>query len=291
MVSRRKRFASNSPPTESLSRFTSLSVVLIPVLLSCCDAPARQGGPGDEWDISSSPADGEPGVSRAGPVYVQLDRRVLPQAVSSDSVKLFSGEVRASVKLFYEPVSRRIVAELSGKTPLYPAVIYELDVKDLIDLDGNRQTEPYQAVFRTAVSEPEAVPVLPRYGWPEVEPIFSSRCAGSGCHGGNAPALDLDLSSAAGVERTAAGAPSRQLSFAALPPEGARGALSLAGLSIIDVQAGYGQPAGSYLIYKVLGDPHILGDGMPPPGAGVSGLTKTELKTVSYWIRSGAPVE
>lgn len=291
MVSRRKRFASNSPLTAIPNCINSLAVAVFAVVIQCCDVPAGDAGQEDEWDISSSPADGDQEVPRLGPIYVQLDRRVLPQAVSSDSVRLFSGEVRASLRLFFEPVSRRIIVELVKKSPLEPAVIYKLSVEELIDLDGNRQKEPYEAVFRTTDSEPEPGALLPQVGWPEVEPIFSGRCAGRSCHGPSAPALNLDLSSAKGVERTAVGVLSRQLSFGSIPGEGARGALSLAGLNIIDVQAGSGQPAGSYLIYKALGDPHILGDRMPPPDAGISDLTKPELKALSYWVRSGAPTE
>ena len=45
--------------------------------------------------------------------------------------------------------------------------------------------------------------------------------------------------------------------------------LSTAGFDLlrIDVTAGVGQAASSFLVYKVLADPHASGERMPPPPA------------------------
>jgi hypothetical protein len=97
--------------------------------------------------------------------------------------------------------------------------------------------------------------------------------------------VGLDLSSRAGIERTAIGVRASKLA-GTTGDEGARGALQLAGMNIIDVVAGRGSPATSYLVYKVLGDPHVLGERMPegrPP------LSEAELRMLSTWIAQGAP--
>jgi mono/diheme cytochrome c family protein len=52
------------------------------------------------------------------------------------------------------------------------------------------------------------------------------------------------------------------------------------------VTAGRGEPASSYLMYKVLADDHIRGEPMPPSGPR---LDAEELELLASWIRSGAP--
>jgi hypothetical protein len=45
-----------------------------------------------------------------------------------------------------------------------------------------------------------------------------------------------------------------------------------------------GDPATSYLVYKMLGDPHVWGEVMPPEGP----LPVGQIGLVSDWILAGA---
>lgn len=114
--------------------------------------------------------------------------------------------------------------------------------------------------------------------WEPVAALFAARCV-TGCHGGDRPAMGLDLGSAEAVRATAIGVPAVQTGDReAVPIRG------LAGLPIIDALPGGGRPATSYLVYKMLGDEHVLGEAMPPEGA-----TIEEARLVADWILAGAP--
>jgi hypothetical protein len=255
-----------------------------------CDLPPAKEKQEEQWDLSSTPKDGDRDVPRLGPLSVQLDRRILPRTVAPLSIQVKSGDVSAYFRPIIEPVGRVIRLELYPRYPLEPDVTYRLAMDSLVDLDGGWQDKPYEAFFRTG-QELGSYSPFPRVAWSEVAPIFSASCSLATCHGSHDPAIDLDLSGPAGIERTAVRVRSRQLPSDLIPAEGARGALSLAGLNIIEAQPDVGQSVSSYLLYKVLADSHILGDSMPPPESSAAPLSKSELKLLSYWILSGAPTE
>jgi hypothetical protein len=307
MVSLKKRFESNSRLTASHSRkqepVCSSRERHLPALIKVgrvlwvllfgvvgCDVPPGAQTDEIQWDISSSPKAGAQGVKRFGPIWIEFDRRILPHSLQTGSLELKSGEVRTRYQTLLDPVSRTIHLQLNSRFPLEPEVTYRLAVDSLTDLDGVSQDEPYEIYFRTGTELGEAESI-PQVDWPTVEPVFSASCALATCHGSKSPVLGLNLSSAAGVAQTAIGARSRQLPSDLISAEGARGALSLAGLRIIEAQWGVGQSASSYLMYKVLRDPHILGDSMPPPDSSVQPLSKRELTALSHWILSGAPTD
>lgn len=313
MVLLKKRFANNSLPTANPSRWRETvglygrgptvlvderlrQIALVVVLMLSttafvgCDLPSVKESQEAQWVISSTPKDGDRDVPRLGPISVELDRRILPHTVDSAPIQVKSSDVSAYFRPIIEPVGRLIRLELYPRYPLEPGVTYRLVMDGLIDLDGGWQDKPYEAFFRTAQDLGSYSP-FPRATWSEVAPIFSASCSLANCHGSRDPALKLDLSGPAGVERTAVRVRSQQLPFDLISAEGARGALSLSGLKIIEAQPGAGRPVSSYLMYKVLEDSHILGDSMPPPESSVPRLSKSELKLLSYWIIAGAPTE
>jgi hypothetical protein len=235
------------------------------------------------WRLTSAPADGAQRVDRQGRIVVQLDRLPLPRSVTRSSVALHSGAVSASLDLRVQPVTREIW--ITQRAPLEVGVIYELVVQGLVDLDGVEQPKPYRARFETGTQlgslEPQAAPAPD-----EVLALLADRCASNACHGGEEPARGLDLASAAGIETTAKNAASQSHTTSTVA---GRGTLNLPSPLIIDASAKRGDPATSYLVYKLLGEPHILGDPMPPPGE--APLTDPEIQQVCDWIYAGAPTQ
>jgi hypothetical protein len=199
-------------------------------------------------------------------------------------VKLRSGPVEVPLTVRFWPTTSELWIDPDPQTALAPDVSYELQVDGLVDLDGELQPEPYRIVFTTGLAlGPPAKDAVPRAV--AALSLLAERCATSRCHAGASPAAGLDLSSAEGVERTAIAAAS-QLPGGTTGEEGARGALALAGLPIIDVFSGRGHPATSYLLYKVLGDEHILGERMP---RGREPLSAADTELLAEWIAAGAP--
>lgn len=249
--------------------------------LVACDVPpdlTPQRGP---VVLGAAPADGEGDADRAGPFRVYFDRRLFPRDVHRGNVSLASGTRGAFLALRFDPIDQVLVVQPQAQ--LDPAVRYRLSLEGLRDLEG-RPMAATVITFETgedAVGEPP--PAAP--GWADVEPIFAG-CATEGCHAGPAPALGLDLSSGASVARTAIGVPAAQTLVGAQDRVW-YGASSLDGLARVDVVAGQGRPSRSYLLYKVLGDPHVAGERMPPaPGAA---LDARSLRLLADWILAGAP--
>jgi hypothetical protein len=184
----------------------------------------------------------------------------------------------------FDPVERAILATSFDDRPLEPNVVYRFTVDGVRDLDDRQIETEYVARFRTGadVGEP---PLSPSATWEEVAPIFEARCATAGCHVADGAPYGLDLSSPEAIRATAIGRRSPRGGGAT--SEANRGSIFLGALSIIDVIGGVGRPDGSLLIYKVLGDPHVLGERMPPADAGEA-LSHEEIATLSAWILAGA---
>lgn len=202
-------------------------------------------------------------------------------------MRVESGTIRHLLTVRFDPVERRIVAWPFYDTPLEPEVRYRLTIEDVRDLDGRALTHSFVARFETGseLGDPHREP---EGQWAEVAPLFRARCATAGCHAGPAPILGMDLSSPEAVRATVIGVRSRQLPSAAV--DASRGGLGFGGLSRVEVVGGVGLPEESYLVYKILGDPHVEGDPMPPPSAAAP-LSAAEIDAIARWIRSGAPTE
>ncbi len=254
-------------------------------LLVACDLPPEWSGPErGPRVIASDPAAGQADVDRAVVVRVTFDRPILPGDVHRGNVSVRSGSRAASSRPRFDPIDRVLLVE--GLT-LDPDVTWRIRVEDVRDLDGDPLPEPWEAAFTTgAASVGELPPSAPTFA--EVAPVLAERCARQGCHAPPDPALGLDLSSPEGVRETAVGASAVQTRTGAMTGDRTWYVTSsLSGLARIDVVAGVGRPAHSYLVYKLLGDPHIWGDPMPPDAP----LAPEELHLLSRWILAGAPTD
>jgi hypothetical protein len=205
--------------------------------------------------------------------------------VSPATVRLRSGDIEHRTSVRFDPVERAIVATAFGDGPLEPSVTYRFTVDGVRDLDDRQIATEYVARFRTGTELGEP-PRSPSATWEEVAPIFETRCATPGCHVPETAPYGLDLSSPAAIRSTAIGR--RTPRGGGATTEADRGSIFLGALSIIDVVGGVGRPDGSLLVYKVLGDPHVAGERMPP-GPLSDALSHTEIATLSAWILAGAP--
>jgi hypothetical protein len=268
-------------------RLSVLPVVLFTLVVVACDLPPEESNSDSEWVISSFPENGDSDVSRIGAMTIKLDRRVYPQSVDRGSIQISSGEIFSWLYVYFEPVTRQIVIGLYPDRPLKPFVTYRLVVQGLVDLDGETQPEMYQVLFRTGSRLDEPI-LVPAVEWLRIDAILKRSCAHANCHAGSTSALGLDLSSATQVRQTAIGASSNELPSNMISAEGARGLFSFSGFRIIDVGVSFGQPASSYIMYKVLGDSHIVGHAMPPADSNLPQLDREELEALSTWILYGA---
>ena len=249
--------------------------VAVALQIAGCHPPPPRPGDGGPVVITTDPADGATDVSRRLAIRVFYDRPLSPRALVAGTVILRSGDRGISVRVAVDPA--RQMLEARPESMLDPEIDYRLEVAGLDDIDGFAG-EPVVVHFSTGLDTTPAPE--PGATWREVEDIFAATGC-TGCHAGEAPLMGLDLSSAEMARATAIGVPAREVA--------ARGEVGphvsgLVGLSRIDP----GRPDRSYLVYKRLGDPHILGGRMPfelPP------LDPDDIATVIRWIRVGAPTE
>jgi len=249
--------------------------------IAACDVGAAASD--DPWEIRVlTGADGA--VSRFGPLRLQLDRRLSSWSVDRGSVRVSSGTVGESVFPSFDPLLSQLVLDLAR--PLFAETSYVVSLTGLIDLDGAPLDPPRQILLRTADGDiPSTSDPVP---FASVSALLSLRCATVGCHTADARAAGLVLGDADGIRETALGQPSLQVDS----PNAAFNA-DASGLIELPIIDGAGAPtsvARSYLIYKLLGDPHVLGERMPPPPDGKP-LTPDEMQLVARWIASGASLE
>lgn len=214
----------------------------------------------------------------------EVDRLLSPRTLSRSTVSVQSGGVGIFGSLHYDPARRRAVFVPDG-APAFAATEYQLVVTtDLVAWDGVPLGERTVRSFVTSedVYVPTAPPVGPRLSI-DVAPLLAARCASSGCHSETHAVMALDLSSAAALRRTALGVFSRERP-ANIAGESTRTDPAWSSLERIDHA---GDPAYSYLVYKILGDGPLRGDRMPPPP--LAPLTDAEIVRVSDWIARGAP--
>jgi len=246
--------------------------------------PPPEGG-GGPIVIGMDPPDGAEGVDRLLELRIGVDRPLSALSVSRSSVRLLSGPERRLLSIRFDPARSELIARDFHGHPLAPGVLYRVEVEGIRDLDGVPMAAPFRASFTTG-SEEGTLPAAPDVGFGQVAPIFAERCASSSCHGGSRPALGLDLSSPEAIRATALGVPASQIAVAEDLAGAERPWGGISGLAIVDQTAGAGRPELSYLLYKVLGDPHIVGDPMPPLEEG--GLSRAQILLLSDWIFAGA---
>jgi hypothetical protein len=259
-------------------------LLLVIASLVACDLPPERSTRGrGPRVVASDPVHGQDDVDRAATPRVFFDRPLLPGDVHRGNVSVRSGARTAFALPRFDPIERVLLVQ---GLELDPTVAWRLRVENVRDLDGQALAEPWEIAFRTGeIAEGEVVPPPPTFE--EVGPLLAERCGGQGCHAPPDPALGLDLSSGAAVRATAIGVVAEQTRTGAMTDRPWLVRSSLTGLARIDVVGGVGRPAHSYLLYKLLGDPHAWGSPMPPDGP----LPPDELRRVADWILAGAPTD
>ncbi|MBX3271583.1 MAG: Ig-like domain-containing protein [Sandaracinaceae bacterium] len=256
------------------------ALALVALATAACDLPSsRELGTGPVV-VASEPADGATGVDRNGPFRFGFDRPIFPRDAHRGRVRIQSGARGAFVSVWLEPVARALSIELEDG-PLAPDVRYRMIAEGIHDLSLVPMAEPVEIVFGTG---PDASPPSARTETFEAVAPTLARCASAGCHGAEAPALGLDLSSAEGIRATAIGVVAERSRVGTQADRPWHGAPTLAGLARIDVVGGVGRPAQSFLMYTLLEEG---GAGHYEPLADAP--SREELLRLSYWIRAGAP--
>lgn len=221
--------------------------------------------------VATDPEEGAGEVDRGARLRVLYDRPLDPRTVGRAQISLTSGALAHFLEVRFDPVEQAIVARPFRGRRLEPGVRYTLEVRGVRDLDG-AEAEPFALTFFTGESamDPEPVGVTE---WSTVATLFAARCV-EGCHEGEA-GLGLDLRTLESTRATAVGVAAEQTGGT-----GTIGRLGLGGMARIEP----GDPARSYLVYKMLGDPHVWGDPMPPEGP----IPPAEVALVADWILGGA---
>ncbi|QQR88801.1 MAG: Ig-like domain-containing protein [Myxococcales bacterium] len=266
---------------------------LFAFFLCGCDLAERsvssdQGGP---ELLVFSPEAGAQNVVRNPILVADFNQRLHPSSIQSANLRLISGTRPVPLALRWDMVESRVIASPESAAGLKAGVIYRWVLQNLQNLRGEPQSEQFVLQFRTGSEYDEELAASEPVGFAAVMPIFEQKCAIKACHdSAERSVLGLDLSSAEGIRTTAIGMPSKQFFRSTAGLGGSAGARTLSDLAILDVLAAQGRAARSYLMYKVLADPVILGEPMPPPELGLE-LDREELQMLQSWITQGAPTE
>lgn len=250
-------------------------------VLCACDVAADHAS--KSWDVTlADAADGTRDVSRHSAIRLQFDRRLSPWSVGRSSISVVSGDIGEFVFPSFDPVTQQL--SIRPARSLIAGLNYVVTLDGLVDLDGNALAEPMRLLVRAADIEPP--PAREPVTFAEVAPLLTQRCASAACHDANTRAGAVDLSSADAIAETVRDRPSLQ----AASPNVGNHQLASSGLFDLPVVDGQGTPASvsrSYLIYKVLGDPHVLGEAMPPDAA----LDANDIALLADWIATGAALD
>jgi hypothetical protein len=252
-----------------------------------CDLPPEAAHDGPRV-IGVEPVAGTP-LDRAASIRLWTDRRVDPASLDGAGIALGSGDVQVGLFLEADPVGPSVLV-----TPMWslePDVDYTLRVSGLRDLDGHVGPDEMPVVLHTGWAE-RGDPVVPPPDWGTIRNILGG-CAGGGCHGrdaasGIAPVLGLELADPTSDAHTAELVRTTLLDVPAVEVDPAVRGMSRASSRALSGmrRVAVGDPSRSYVIYKLLGDEHIVGSPMP---RFTNGLDLADVELVARWIRAGAP--
>jgi hypothetical protein len=301
-------------------------------------------------------------ITPGAPIELFFDRLLLPDSVTRQSFVLtdLNGNGYDIPSIVYDPVARSVAMQTLAPLPacqnfrvylLTPAESGGLGGLQAIDgatldpstpqfvefpvtgtcatggsqgdggSDGGADAGPDAGDAGAAPASPE-FPTIDFCG--TVMPIFRSNCTGSSCHGGASPAAGLRLDTSQGVVDTAVNRVSVESNQG--PRSISEPASELFGLDmpVVDSSGGQGNPANSWLVYKLLlatppastptsnlhsrpwsdlsaaeratlGN-YVIGREMPFPQLAAGGsstgttLTLDQIEQISFWIQQGAPV-
>ncbi len=213
-----------------------------------------------------------------------VDRLLAPSTVQRANVRITSGPFSVYGGVRYDP-ARREVRFVPNAPDLRMGLRYIFRVSEALRAwDGAPLSTPVELPFVPEgrfTPTPTEPPSLRR----TIAPLLATRCATAVCHGGDAPAMGLDLRDADALLRTAVGRVARGTANGRTLPDYTDprwGALLIIDPGDAPMQ---GRPEYSYLIYKLLGDGPVRGGVMPPDAR----LSPEEITTISDWIAAGAP--
>lgn len=238
-------------------------------------------------EVQPAPVDGGVTVLPIGaPFRIVVDRLLAPSTVTRGALRITSGPFSVYGGVRYDPV-RREVRFVPNAPDLRPGLRYVFRVGEALRAwDGAPLLATVDVPFvpqGRAEATAATVPSLRA----RIAPMFAARCASARCHGGEAPAMGLDLRDADAIIATAVGRIARETDNGRGTPDYTDprwGAL----LRIDPGDApGLGRPEYSYLVYKLLGDGPIRGGRMPPDAP----LPIDDIAAVADWIAAGAPRE
>jgi hypothetical protein len=301
-------------------------------------------------------------VQAGDPIVLQFNRFLNPGTVNRQTIELLtsSGTPFTDAVVDYDPVlltvtlrSPPVTGGASAQGWVVPGQTYQVKVvvatpttQGLLAIDNATLAAPFAADLNVTGPVTPSTPEPQMHFCVDIAPIFNGKCAGSVCHSspagsgdsGTFPAAGLVLDNGQGVLDTAVG----QVALESNVGPNA-GTYASASCPITDYQTcsfgvqmpvidpgtgGTGDPANSYLLYKVLlavppsSDPslvpiscgasqtyvtkptpatisaaertimsnYIVGSQMPFPG-NASPLTIDELERLRLWIKQGAQLE
>ena len=195
---------------------------------------------------------------------VVFDVPLDPHTIDPDAFRLSSGELRPGGTLVYSVIDRSLTFTPGVTLRTRLAYVARL-ADDVRGIDGSAPDEPVEILFFTGLDDRGQPPERPDPTFAEdIRPLFEGRCAS--CHGGERPAADLRLA----VDDDLVAAATRDSN-------------EWRGWSLVAP----GSPERSYLMYKVVGAPGLVGGRMPPDGT----LGYDERKNLERWITLGARSE
>jgi mono/diheme cytochrome c family protein len=195
---------------------------------------------------------------------VVFDVPLDPNTIDPDAFRLWSGELRPGGALVYSMVDRSLTFTPGVTLRARLAYVARL-ASSVRGIDGSVPAEPVEILFFTGSDDRgrPAAPPEPTFA-EDILPLFEAHCAS--CHGGERPAAGLPLAASADVRSAAVRDSGEWLGWAVVAP---------------------GSPERSYLMYKVVGAPGLVGGRMPPDGT----LAYDERKNLERWITLGARSE
>lgn len=201
-----------------------------------------------------------------GRIELGFDRLLQPASITRQTFSLQSpgGEIVYTPNVAYDPVAR--IVTITPLTTAGQALVsgqsYEIIIaapQNAADVNGVRAIDgatiakgSLQIAFSVSAASPTPPPTVTIDFCNDISPIIGFKCALPTCHGGNTPAEGLVLDPFSGIAMTAIGRVSQESNTGprslASPPT----LLFGEDMPIIDATGATGDPANSWLMYKVL---------------------------------------
>jgi hypothetical protein len=257
-----------------------------------------ENGAGTDCPLDAPP---ECGVPRDTPIEIRFDRFLLPKTAIRQSIRVTTGARAETVQPFYDVVERVAVFRVSTGGSLLPGLLYHVELISPKDdengfgfraFDGAPLSKDNDVPLRFSFLTARAAPAPRRAvrnpscfeAWTALD---RSGCAKSGCHSGKDAPMGLVLDSGAGLSNTAVGRVAHEADTGPVAGQALVDPLRFGtGMPIVDP----GNPATSYLLYKLLVGPDNFGTGCTTkysvnmPGGGCPTPSAAEQQRLRDWF-------